>query len=129
MEHQAHTKVFPPELVCPSPRLPNPGDAQSVAHSDHQDPNQREIQQQHYNLSGDPCSPSEALDEGCSFKSLVHVLGGTANCCCGQCDIDLTCRNVNGTGVWQAIHSQLCPVQGCGEKGTHFTLFYKETKS
>ena len=49
MEHQARTKTFSPELVCPSPRLPNPGDAQSVAHFDHQEPNQREIQQQHYN--------------------------------------------------------------------------------
>ena len=76
--------------VCPSPKLP---------------------------ITGNTCTPSETLDRGCSYENLIHVLGGDASCCCGQCDVDLTCNSTSGEGVWAPTHSPLCPALGCGLEG------------
>ena len=88
-----HYYVLFPGSVCPSPKLP---------------------------ITGNSCAPSEAIDRGCSYEDLVHVLGGVANCCCDQCDVDLTCNSTSEAALWASVHSPLCPVAGCGLEGEVF---------
>ena len=88
-----HYHVLFPGSVCPSPKLP---------------------------ITGNSCAPSEAIDRGCSYEDLVHVLGGVANCCCDQCDVDLTCNSTSEAALWASVHSPLCPVAGCGLEGEVF---------
>ena len=62
---------------------------------------------------GQPCSQLPgALD--CHYQNR-----STVNCCCGQCDIDMTCAPdlTTGSGLWQPMHSTLCPEEGCGSVG------------
>merc|ERR1712110_960754 len=44
-----------------------------------------------------------------------------SNCCCGQCDVEpkITCAHdsITGSGLWQPMHSPLCPAEGCGSEG------------
>ena len=43
-----------------------------------------------------------------------------SKCCCGQCETDpITCApdSTTGSGLWQPMHSPLCPVGGCGSEG------------
>merc|ERR1719500_732127 len=55
----------------------------------------------------------------CHYENLIGNNGGTANCCCGQCDIDMTCapNSTTGSGLWQPMYSTLCPAEGCGSEG------------
>ena len=68
---------------------------------------------------GQPCNLPGTLD--CSY-------GLTGNCCCGQCDVDMTCApdSTNGSGLWQPKHSMLCPTEGCGSEGEWWTENVKE---
>ena len=45
--------------------------------------------------------------------------GGSSNCCCRRCEDDMTCTQdpAAGFGLWQLMHSTLCPVGGCGSEG------------
>ena len=69
---------------------------------------------------GQPCNLPGALD--CPYHGL------TGNCCCGQCDLDMTCApdSTNGSGLWQPKHSMLCPTEGCGSEGEWWTENIKE---
>merc|ERR1719447_1046482 len=63
---------------------------------------------------GQPCNQlPEALD--CYYKNLSKIF----KCCCDQCDVDMTCvlNSSTGSGVWQKMHSTLCPAEGCGSEG------------
>ena len=66
-------------------------------------------------------APSGAQD--CHYDS---GNGGTeqspfvSKCCCGQCDVEkITCASdsTTGSGLWQPMHSPLCPAEGCGSEG------------
>ena len=76
--------------VCPSPVPPSPGE---------------------------PCSRPGALD--CPYENQIDNNGVTGHCCCGQCDVDMTCApdSNTGSGLWQPLHSSLCPAEGCGSEG------------
>ena len=82
--------IYLPGSFCPSPIPPTPGQ---------------------------PCNLRGALD--CHYENLIDRHGLTGNCCCGQCDIDMTCApgSTDGTGVWQPKHSTLCLTEGCGSEG------------
>ena len=45
--------------------------------------------------------------------------GGVVNCCCNECDIDMTCAvdSTTGSGLWKPLHPPKCPEGGCGSKG------------
>merc|ERR1719370_570821 len=47
-----------------------------------------------------PCTLPGALY--CNYESFIDNQGGTGNCCCGQCDIDMTCApdSTTGSGLW-----------------------------
>ena len=62
-------------------------------------------------------APAGTLD--CHYEFLTINNGGTVNCCCGQCDIDMTCApdSITGSGLWQPMYSTLCPEDGCGSEG------------
>ena len=79
-----------PGSVCPSPSPPTPGQ---------------------------PCTLPGELE--CHYENLIDNYGGTANCCCGQCDVDMICASdsTTGSGLWQPMHSTLCPAEGCGIEG------------
>ena len=64
-------------------------------------------------------APAGALD--CHYESLSDSFGGDVNCCCGRCDIDMTCApdSTTGSGFWQPMHSTLCPAEGCGSEGEY----------
>ena len=67
---------------------------------------------------GQPCTLPGELD--CLYENLIDNAGLTVNCCCGQCDIDMTCApdSITGSGFWQPTkYSTLCPEDGCGSKG------------
>jgi len=63
-------------------------------------------------------APAGALD--CHYESLNVSFGGNVNCCCGRCNIDMTCAqdSTTGSGFWQpTMYSTLCPAEGCGSEG------------
>ena len=45
--------------------------------------------------------------------------GGVVNCCCNECDIDMTCAvdSTTGSGLWKPLHPPKCREDGCGSKG------------
>jgi len=58
--------------------------------------------------------------QDCHYENFIaNSFGLTVNCCCGQCDIDMTCApdSTTGSGLWQPMHSPLCPADGCGSEG------------
>ena len=63
---------------------------------------------------GQVCSLPGALD--CHYGNFTDL---SMNCCCGRCDVDMTCAldPATGTGVWQKMYSPLCPSEGCGSQG------------
>ena len=80
-----------PGSFCPSPMPPTPGQ---------------------------PCNQLPgALD--CSYENHSDYHGLAGNCCCGQCDMDMTCApdSTSGSGLWQPKHTMLCPTKGCGSEG------------
>ena len=79
-----------PGSLCPSPIPPTPGQ---------------------------PCTLPGELD--CHYENLIDNHGLTGNCCCGQCDLDMTCApdSTTRSGLWQPMHSPLCPAEGCGSEG------------
>ena len=91
--------IFPPGSFCPSPMPPTPGQ---------------------------PCNLPGALD--CPYENHIDYHGLTGNCCCGQCDIDMTCApgSTNGSGLWQPKHPMLCPTEGCGSEGEWWRENIKE---
>ena len=66
---------------------------------------------------GQPCNLPGALD--CHYENHIDHHGLSGNCCCGQCDIDMTCapNSTTGSGLWQPKHPVLCPTKGCGSEG------------
>ena len=81
---------------CPSPLPPNPGQ---------------------------PCSLPGGLE--CHYESFINFHGGVpGTCCCGQCDFDMICARdpTTGAGIWQPMHSMLCPLEGCGDEGEYYSL-------
>ena len=83
--------IYLPGSFCPSPILPTPGQ---------------------------PCNQLPgALD--CSYENHIDYHGLAGNCCCGQCDVDMTCApdSTSGSGLWQPKHPMLCPTKGCGSEG------------
>ena len=85
--------IWTPGSVCPSPIPPT---------------------------AGQPCSQlPEPLD--CHYENST---GLTVNCCCGQCDVDMTCApdSTTGSGLWQPMHSPLCPADGCGSQGNRWKI-------
>ena len=44
-----------------------------------------------------------------------------SKCCCGRCEAEpmITCASdsTTGSGLWQPMHSPLCPAEGCGSEG------------
>ena len=81
---------------CPSPLPPNPGQ---------------------------PCSLPGGLE--CHYESFINFHGGVpGTCCCGQCDFDMICAldPITGAGIWQPMHSMLCPLEGCGDEGEYYSL-------
>ena len=66
---------------------------------------------------GQPCNLPGALD--CHYENHIDHHGLSGNCCCGQCDIDMTCapNSSTGSGLWQPKHPMLCPTKGCGIEG------------
>ena len=85
-----HWLTSSPGSFCPSPIPPTPGQ---------------------------PCNLPGALD--CHYKTHIDNHGLAGNCCCGQCDIDMTCapNSTDGSGLWQPKHPMLCPTKGCGREG------------
>ena len=74
--------------------------------------------------SGTLCVPPSGGAHNCSYN------GGSGNtyqlesplvinCCCGQCDTDMTCSpdSISGSGRWQPVYTSLCPDNGCGTEG------------
>ena len=65
---------------------------------------------------GSPCTNLEAED--CKYD---YVVG--EHCCCGQCTdpgwLYLACvlDSTTGSGLWQPMHSPLCPAEDCGSNG------------
>ena len=92
-------RLFTPGSVCTFPILPTPGQ---------------------------PCTLPGALN--CQNEHFFDNHGGTGNCCCGRCDIDMTCAHdpTTGFGLWEPMHSTLCPAEGCGTDGewlrSHFVF-------
>ena len=89
-----------PGSFCPSPILPTPGQ---------------------------PCNQLPgALD--CHYENHIDYHGLAGNCCCGQCDMDMTCApdSTNGSGLWQPKHPMLCPTEGCGSEGEWWRENIKE---
>ena len=69
---------------------------------------------------GDLCAaPAGALE--CRYEIFNASFGGNVNCCCGRCDIDMTCApdSTTGSGFWQPLYSTLCPAEGCGSEGEY----------
>merc|ERR1719350_896022 len=62
-------------------------------------------------------APDGTLD--CQYENLIDISALTGTCCCGQCDIDMTCApdSTTGSGLWQPMHSPLCPAEGCSSEG------------
>ena len=73
---------------------------------------------------GQPCNLPGALD--CPYED--HIDGLAGNCCCGQCDVDMTCApdSTSGSGLWQPKHPMLCPTEGCGSEGEWWRENIKE---
>ena len=73
---------------------------------------------------GQPCNLPGALD--CPYED--HIDGLAGNCCCGQCDVDMTCApdSTSGSGLWQPKHPMLCPTEGCGSEGEWWRENMKE---
>ena len=66
---------------------------------------------------GQPCTLAGALD--CPYEIVIDNQGYAGECCCGRCDLDMTCApdSTTGSGLWQPMHSTLCPTEGCGSAG------------
>ena len=91
--------LFTPGSFCPSPIPPTPGQ---------------------------PCNLPGALD--CHYENHIDNHGLAGNCCCGQCDIDMTCApdSTTGSGLWQPKHPMLCPTKGCGSEGEWWREIVRE---
>ena len=70
--------------------------------------------------TGHLCIASAGAQD-CHYESLINNFGGNVNCCCGRCDIDMTCApdSTTGSGFWQPMYSTLCPAEGCGSDGEY----------
>ena len=75
---------------------------------------------------GQPCNLPGALD--CPYEDQIGYNGLAGNCCCGQCDVDMTCApdSTSGSGLWQPKHPMLCPTEGCGSEGEWWREFERE---
>ena len=92
--NQRHAQIPQPGSLCPFTTPPTPGQ---------------------------PCNdgrPGAIEDLECRYKNsefTQYENTPIVNCCCGQCDIDVTC-DMN-TQSWTAMHSPLCPENGCANTG------------
>ena len=55
----------------------------------------------------------------CLQESIIDRGGFKGTCCCGQCDVDMTCAadDSSSNGVWKPLYPTICPEGGCGDKG------------
>ena len=76
-------------------------------------------------ITGQPCNLPGNLD--CRYENIIDNNILTGNCCCGRCDTDMTCApdSTNGSGLWQPMHSTLCPAEGCGSEGESLLIINK----
>ena len=64
-----------------------------------------------------PCPQPGSLE--CLQESIIDRGGFEGTCCCGQCDVDMTCSadDSSSNGVWKPLYPTICPEGGCGDKG------------
>ena len=79
--------------------------------------------------SGSLCVPPSEGAHNCSYdgssgNTYQLETSLVINCCCGQCDTDLTCSpdSASGYGLWQPTHTSLCPENGCGTQGEYASI-------
>ena len=86
--------------------------------------------------SGSLCVPPSEGAHNCSYdgssgNTYQLETSLVINCCCGQCDTDLTCSpdSASGYGFWQTTHTSLCPENGCGTQGEYAATAFRPSST